>query len=165
MLKSPQHLEQFGPLMAVFPDATVVVTHRDPVSITASLATMVSYTARLNHRHVDPQAIGRYWADRLVDMLGSCVRDRDLLPAARSADVRFDEFMAGDIATVERIYRLAGQPMTPDARAAMDRFMAEHPRGRHGAIAYDLQQFGLDRAERRKALAFYIERFGVALET
>ncbi len=165
VLKSPQHLEQFGPLMAVFPDATVVVTHRDPVSITASFATMVTYTSRLNHRRVDPAAIGRYWAYRLADLLASCVRDRELLPAAQSVDVRFDEFMAGDIATVESIYRLAGQPMTAEARTAMEVFMAEHPRGRYGAIAYDLGQFGLDRAERREALHFYVERFGVALET
>jgi hypothetical protein len=164
VLKSPQHLEQFGPLMTVFPDATVVVTHRDPVSITASLATMVSYTARLNQRRVDPVAIGRYWADRLVDMLGSCARDRDILPAERSIDIRFHEFMADDVATVARIYELADQPMTAEARMAMMAFMAEHPRGRHGAVAYDLAQFGLDRAERRRALAFYVERFGVALE-
>jgi hypothetical protein len=30
VLKSPQHLEQFTPLTTVFPDATVIVTHRDP---------------------------------------------------------------------------------------------------------------------------------------
>jgi hypothetical protein len=164
VLKSPQHLEQFGPLTNVFPDATVVVTHRDPVSITASLATMVSYTARLNHKRVDPVAIGSYWADRLVDMLGSCARDRDILPADRSTDIRFHEFMVDDIATVERIYGLAGQPMTAEAQTAMTAFMADHPRGRHGAVAYDLAQIGLDRAERRRALAFYVERFGVALE-
>jgi hypothetical protein len=97
-------------------------------------------------------------------MLGSCVRDRELLPDRQSIDVRFHAFMAGDIATVEQIYQLADQPMTDGARAAMDEFIAEHPRGRHGAVAYDLGQFGLDRAERRRALAFYVDRFGVALE-
>jgi hypothetical protein len=164
VLKSPQHLEQFGPLMTVFPDATVVVTHRDPVSITASLATMVAYSARLNHRRVDPVGIGHYWADRLVDLLGRCAADREVLPAAQSMDVRFHEFMADDVATVAGIYELAGQPMTVEVRAAMTDFMVAHPRGRHGAVAYDLGQFGLDRNERRRALAFYVERFGVALE-
>jgi len=38
VLKSPQHLEQFPVLHRTFPDATFVVTHRDPVSICASLA-------------------------------------------------------------------------------------------------------------------------------
>ena len=164
ILKSPQHLEQFGPLMATFPDATVVVTHRDPVAITASLATMIAYTSRLQQASVDPHRIGRYWADRVVDLLGACVRDRDLLPADRSIDVLFDEFMADDVGMVERIYAVAGQPMPAEARQAMDAFMVEHPRGRHGGITYDLADFGLDAAERRDALRFYSERFGVAAD-
>jgi hypothetical protein len=65
---------------------------------------------------------------------------------------------------VERIYALAGQPMTAESRAAMDAFMAGHPRGRFGSIIYDLAELGIDRDERRKALEFYVERFGVTLE-
>ena len=164
VLKSPQHLEQFRPLVATFPDATFVVTHRDPVSITASLATMVSYSARLSHERVDPHRIGRYWADRIEDMLHACVDERDVLPAERSLDVRFHEFMADDVAMVERIYRVAGQAVTPEARASMDSFMAEHPRGRHGGVIYDLADFDLDREERRRALRFYVERFDVEEE-
>jgi hypothetical protein len=161
VLKSPQHLEQFRPLVTTFPDATFVVTHRDPVSITASLATMVTYSARLNHERVDPNRIGRYWAGRIEDMLRACVDDRHLLAADRSLDVRFREFMVDDVDMVERIYALAGQPMTREARAAMDAFMVAHPRGRHGGVLYDLADFGIDREERRRALQFYVERFGV----
>ena len=47
VLKTPQHLEQFPALVDTFPDATFVVTHRDPVSVTASMVTMIAYTARL----------------------------------------------------------------------------------------------------------------------
>jgi sulfotransferase family protein len=161
VLKSPQHLEQFGPLMTAFPDATVVVTHRDPVAITASLCTMIGYTARLSREVVDPVAIGAYWSDRVERMLAACVRDRELLPSDRSLDVRFDEFMADDVAMVERVYDLAGQPFTPATRASMEQFMAEHPRGRHGAVRYDLTDFELDAEERRTALQFYVERFGL----
>jgi hypothetical protein len=161
VLKSPQHLEQFGPLLATFPDATVVVTHRDPVAITASLATMISYSSRLSHLHVDPPRIGRYWADRVEDLLRACVDDRADLPAAQSIDVRFPEFMADDVGMVARIYALAGQPMTVVARAAMDAFMHAHPRGRHGGVVYDLADFALDPVERREALRFYVERFRV----
>ncbi|MBA3303695.1 MAG: sulfotransferase [Acidimicrobiia bacterium] len=164
VLKSPQHLEQFGPLMATFPDATVVVTHRDPVSITASLATMVTYTARLSLARVDPGQIGRYWADRVGDLLAACTAERDTLPTDRSLDVAFDDLLGDDLAVVERIYDVAGQPMTAAGRAAMTTFMAEHPRGRHGRVIYDLADFGLDPGERRRALRAYIERFDVAEE-
>jgi LPS sulfotransferase NodH len=164
VLKSPQHLEQFGPLRTVFPDATFVVTHRDPASVTVSLATMVSYTARLSVARVDPVAISTYWSDRIEQMLRSCVADRDLLPAERSIDVGFNELMADDVATVERIYERAGEPMTPAIRVAMDEYRNQHPRGRHGTINYEPETLGLDLAERRRALAFYSERFNVAPE-
>jgi hypothetical protein len=164
VVKSPQHLEQFGPLARTFPDATFVVTHRDPVSVTASMCTMLAYSGRMAVEHVDPEWYGRYWSDRLERMLGMCVRDRDVLPKAQSVDVRFNEFMADDISMVRRIYQLAGQPFTGETAAAMTAFMDEHPRGRHGRVAYDLRDFGLDRDERRAALRFYTERFGVEEE-
>jgi Sulfotransferase family len=165
VLKSPQHIEQFPALHAVFPDATFVVTHRDPVAVTASVTTMLTYVARLSIDPVDPVRIGGYWSDRLERMLRACVRDREALPADQTIDVRFDEFMADDVAMVQRIYELAGQPFTGDVKAAMDEFMVDHPRGRHGGVVYDLADFGLDAAERRAALRFYSERFAVVDET
>jgi len=166
VLKSPQHLEQFQPLVEVFPDAAFVVTHRDPVAVIASNATMLAYTARLSHATVDPEMIGKYWSDRIEEMLRAGMRDHDLLPPERTIDVAFDEFMADDVAMVERIYGVAGQPFTPDVRAAMDAFMDEHPRGRHGGVLYDLAgDFGIDPAERRAALRDYTDRFAVTLES
>ncbi|MDE0581196.1 MAG: sulfotransferase [bacterium] len=165
ILKSPQHLEQIGPLMNVFGDATVVFTHRDPVSITASFATMICYSARMSATHpVDVQSIGQWWAQLIQDMLQSCTDDRDLVPPEQSIDVLFHEFMADDVAMVERIYRLADQPFTAEIRGAMDNYMAEHPRGKHGRVIYNLADFGMTPEERRQALSFYTDRFAVELE-
>lgn len=164
ILKSPQHLEQFPALVATFPDATFVVTHRDPVAVTLSLGTMMSYLARLNRDPVDPHHISRYWADRLETMLRSCVDTRDVLPSDRSIDVRFHEFMADDVGMVEKVYAVAGQPFTPEVQSAMEAFMAENQRGRHGGVIYRFEDLGLDVAERRKAMEFYVDRFGVAVE-
>ena len=97
-------------------------------------------------------------------MLQSCTDDRDLVPPEQSIDVLFHEFMADDVATVERIYKLADQTFTPDVKAAMDDNMADHLRGKHGRVIYDLADFGIDPAERRDALSFYTDRFAVELE-
>ena len=43
----------------------------------------------------------------------------------------------------------------------MRAYLEAHARGRLGAIDYRLEDFGLDAAERRRALRFYQERFGV----
>jgi hypothetical protein len=159
VLKSPQHLEQFGPLRATFPDAIFVVTHREPVAVVTSMATMATYTARMYHDPVDPISFGRYWADRLETMLGSCVRDRDELPPTQTVDVRFDEFMADDVAMVRRIYALAGQPFTAAVNTAMTDYMAEHPQGRHGRVDYQPEDVGLDADDLKRRFAFYADRF------
>jgi Sulfotransferase family len=164
VLKSPQHLEQFPALLETFSDATFVVTHRDPVSVTTSMVTMLAYSARLARDRVDVPGIGRYWADRLEQMLRCCAEQHHVLPADQTIDVHFDEFVADDLAMVARVYDRAGQPLPESSRAAMRTFMAEHPRGRHGAIVYDLAEFDLDPAVLRRSLAFYSDRFGVALE-
>ena len=165
VLKAPQHLEQFGPLARVFPDATFLVTHRDPVPVTASLVTLVTYYARLYVDRPDPVVYGGYWSAFVADLLFACVRDRHLLPAERSLDVRFHEFMADQFGMLERIYQVADQPLTADSRTALQAFLAAHPRGRHGTVEYDLTTFGLEPAERRTALRFYTERFGLTEES
>lgn len=161
VLKSPQHLEQLPVLGRVFPDATVLITHRDPVSVTASLVAMLSYTARLQQAHPDPVAIGAYWRRQEKEMLDAVVRDREVIPSDRSLDVLFTEFMADDLAMVERIYAVAGQPLDDSARTAQAVYLREHQRDRHGKIIYDLAPFGLDAADLRRLFANYSERFAI----
>lgn len=161
VLKSPQHLEQFGPLSTVFPDATVVVTHRDPGEVTLSMATMLAYAARVHVEVPDPVGIGRYWSGQLVEMLGACVADRHRLPRERSMDVRFDEFMADDLGTASRLYELAGQPLDARARAAHAEYLAGHRRDRHGRVLHDADAVGVDVDAVREATAEYRDAFGV----
>lgn len=159
VLKSPQHLEQFPTLYATFPDATFVVTHRDPVDVTRSMATMVAYASRMGAANPDPVTIGRYWLDRAEDLFSGCLRDRDVLPAAQSIDVRFTDFMADEEGTLATIYALAGQPYDDTVRTAMRQFIAEHPRGRYGEVSYDLADVGLDAGEVARRLGPYRDRF------
>jgi hypothetical protein len=165
ILKSPQHLEQLGPLIETFPDATVALTHRDPVSVVASAITMLTYGDRMRRAKADPAAVAAYWSDRVEQLLRACVRDRHLLPATQSIDVFFDEFMADDVGMVERIYDVAGLEMTGEARASLQRYMADNPRGKHGRILYDLAgDFGVDPEELRGRFDFYYERFPIQSE-
>ncbi len=165
ILKSPQHMEQLGPLMETFPDATVVLTHRDPVSVIQSAITMLAYGDRIRRTRVDPKAVADYWIDRVERMLRACVRDRELLPKERSMDVLFHEFMADDIAMVERIYTLAELPVTEQSRAELQAFMQANPRGKYGRVIYDLKaDFGVDPEALRERFKFYFDRFPIRAE-
>jgi hypothetical protein len=165
VLKSPQHLEQLGPLLATFPDATVVVTHRDPVSVVQSAATMTAYAARMNYRTPEPDYYLTYWTDRIRRLLEASRRDRHLIPPERCQDVLFHEFMADDAATVERIYTVAGLAMTDEARAQMATYIAEHPRDKEGQVVYDLRaDFGVEPDTVRDVFGFYHDAVAVRVE-
>lgn len=160
VLKCPQHLEQLPVLRKVFPDATVAITHRDPVEVIQSTITMQGYGQRMNRKQVDLPGLLAYWSDRIEHLLRACVQDRGCLPEAQSIDVPFRQFMADDIAMVERIYARAGLELTDTARAELQAFMVTHPRGAGGRMIYDLEgDFGIGAEALRERFDFYFERF------
>ena len=165
VLKSPQHLEQIRTLAKVFPDATLVLTHRDPVPVVASYTTMMVYTARLQQDRPDPSTYGRYVVERTHDLLSACMRDRDLWPEEHSLDVRFHDFVADQDAAVEHVYAKAEQPLSPASRDAIRHYADTHRQGRHGKLEYRLSDFGLRAEELRERFAPYVERFGVREES
>jgi hypothetical protein len=164
LLKCQQHLEQMQPAINVFPDATFIFTHRDPVAVIASAVTMIAYRARLFDRRVDPVRIGAYWVSRFEDLLRGVVRDHSLAPPSRTLHVHFKAFMDDEIGTVESIYACARQPFTPSVADGMRQYLDSHARGRFGRIVYDLSDFDLDEAELRDRFRFYTDHFGVDRE-
>ena len=163
LLKAPSHMEQLGPLLDVFPDATVIQTHRDAVTATVSLASLTHHGVHNYFDRPDPHRVGRAMSAAVERLLCSIDRDRrDGDP--RFVDVQFAELMADPFGEVKRIYAAAGRAWSADAEQAMRRWRAEHRRGRHGAHRYLAQDFGIDPAARHAALAFYHRRFGVPLE-
>src|SRR5882757_3546918 len=134
VLKCPQHLEQLTVLRKVFPDATVVITHRDPVAVIQSAVTMTGYNQRFYRNQVEPEKLLAYWTDRIEHLLRACVRDRAVWPEAQSFDSYFHQFMADDMATIEEIEAKAGLPMTPAVRGQIDKFLKDHPRGKEGRM-------------------------------
>src|SRR5690606_35074166 len=122
-----------------------------------------AYSCRMNLAAPDPVTMGAYWRARVEDLLSDCARDRDVLPAEQTIDVGFTEFMADDVAMVRRIYDLAAQPFDDRARGAIEAYMADHPRGRHGGITYDAEVLGLDLDALDAGFTAYRERFGPLL--
>jgi Sulfotransferase family len=145
VLKSPQHLEQFVPLLNVFPDATFIVTHRDPVDVAVSMATMMTYTMRMSVDKVDVPTLASYWIGRIDGMLSTCMRDHDKLPADRTIEVRFDEFMADDLAMVQKVWETAQYNPSQRSRQAVADHKAGHTRGRLGKVDYRAEDLGLDK--------------------
>lgn len=166
VLKSPQHLWTLEALFAVYPDARVIQTHRDPLKIVASLTSLCAELRGLTSDAIHPREIGEEWAERLAEGLRRthAAREAGRVPPGSLIDLHFHEFMRDPIEAVRKLYVQLG--MTLDARAedAMRAFLAANPRDKHGRHRYRLADAGLDEARERERFAFYQEAYGVPSE-
>ena len=165
VLKCVQNPEQLPALKQVMPDATVVLTHRDPVAVIQSCATMIAWGHRMLRTKVDPRMVIDYWTDRFERLLRACVKDRDVWSPQRSLDVMFHDYMADQIGTVQKIYDLYDWEFTDQAKTEIQGFLDSHKRGKHGRVRYKLQEhFGVRAEEIRERFDFYFKRFPVKIE-
>ncbi len=166
VLKSPGHLWALDALLAVYPDARIVQTHRDPLKVIASLTSLVTLLRSMASDAIDPFAIGVEWTERLAAGLerSMVVRARGLPAGAQVFDAHFAELLRDEIDMVRRIYAHFDLPLTPEAEARMRRYLAENPRDRHGAHRYTLEASGLDPATERRRYARHQELFGIGSE-
>jgi Sulfotransferase family len=165
MLKSNQHSEQLGPLLAAYPDATVVMIHRDPVATLQSLLTMRGLAFKASRKTPDIDVHVAYWLDRIERMLRSYMRDRDLVPGDQLVEVMFADIVADDIGSAASVLERAGLPVTDDCIADVEAYMASHPRGKDGRVVYDLEgDFALHVDDVRERFAFYTDAFDIEPE-
>ena len=166
VLKTPHHLGFLPALNKEFPDAHLIVTHRDPASSTVSNATMNAYVHRETHTRPNPKH-GYEVAIQMADgMIGGLVRDIDHIELASVTHVHFHNYMADVMGTLQSIYEAVDLPFTDQARKELKAYIDAHPRGRHGGkLAYNPERdFGVTRDSVRDRYQDYIEKFSIRIE-
>jgi hypothetical protein len=166
VLKAPSHLWALDALLAVYPDARIVWTHRDPLAVVASMTSLMATLAWLRSDHVDPEALGRSAVRSVGFMLkrAMALRDAAGLGPDRVCDVRYQDFLRDPIETLSGVHSRLGIEWRSDVEQRMRAHLAARPRDRHGAHAYHFERTGLDPAETRERFRAYRERFDVPAE-
>jgi hypothetical protein len=163
-LKSPPDSFFLDAILAVFPDARFVVTHRDPAAVLGSVCSLLHTMYEMTGTPPPAAAIGAAelasWAEAMRRLLA--VRAR--VGEARFADVHFHELNADPLGAIAGAYARLGLPWTAEAERGIRAYAAANPRGRHGEHRYRLEDFRLDRAAVHETFRFYTQRCGVRLE-
>jgi Sulfotransferase family len=161
VLKAPSHLFAIDALLHTYPDARIVQTHRDPVTVIGSLASMSATLQGAFTDRLQPDAIGREilrWTRGLERSMQ--LRHGGPLPTDRFVDVHYHELTRDPLAVVRRIYTQFAMPFSRTAETAMGRFLADNPKDKHGPHRYTLERFGFDTeglAHRFKGYSEYFE--------
>ena len=163
MLKSPVHLHALPTLLAVYPDARIAVTHRDPLTVLPSVTSLVATLRWAHSDRVDFAEIGRAHAamyhadlDGLVDHV-----ERGTLDPARTHHIRYDDFGRDPLAAVDKLYAQFGWELDAAMRQRMQDRVAAQPKGQHGRHEYSFDDLAIDRIAERARYARYQRTFGV----
>lgn len=165
VLKSPQHLWTLPELLATYPDARIVQTHRDPAKAVASVVSLVTLLRWLGSDEVDPHEVGREWTEQIDHALTRSMQARDADgEAGRYYDLAFRDFMADPVGAVSKIYAWMGRSLSDEAEARMRAYLARHSADEHGRHRYDPADYGLVPDALRERFAPYMQRFDIAPE-
>ena len=161
LLKCPWHLWNLDALLAVYPDARVVHTHRD---VPKALASQCSLSARMTGKfldNLDPQALGAFWADYFALGLERGLQSRSLLPASQVYDLRLKDLIKHPVDTLRDLYSHFDLPFDGELEDRFIRRIAEQPTGRLRDHEYSIDTFGFSEQSIRERFSDYRARFGV----
>ena len=160
ILKSPVHLQSVPVLVATYPDASFIITHREPTEILASVSSLVATMRSAFSNTVDTVAIGRYHRDLYQRSLNALVDhvDHAALPAERTIHVAFKELVADTPATVAAVCEQLGIDPAA-ARRSADTVAEEQREDAAGTHRYEPADFGLDDPGLSRSFDRYRARF------
>jgi Sulfotransferase family len=166
LLKNPGHIHQLDLLFAVFPDARVIQTHRDPAkAVTSLVSLLMQMHPMFETRPPEPRAAimlqreGAKWS--------AAVRAADRVRATHPGevlDVVHGDFHRDPMGVLERIYAFIGMEIDDALRASFARRIAEKPELAHGVHRYAIADFGMTEDEARAPFGDYVQRYDL-LET
>lgn len=158
LLKSPVHLMRLPELFGVYPDARIIMTHRDPTNVVTSTASLISSVRSLYSDHEDPHRTGHeqlaIWSLYHKRFLESRAK---LNKEDRIIDLKFDDFAKDQIGTVKKIYDRFGWEFSDIALVHFKEFLIQNPKDKNGVHYYTPETFGLTREMIHKEFTEYNE--------
>jgi hypothetical protein len=168
VLKAPSHLLALQDLFQVYPDAEIVLTHRDPLKVLPSCASFTEVLRSAFTDHIDKRALGLEVMSRWEEgarLAIECRQGKNGLPGARFFDVHYAELVRSPLSVVRRLYRHFDLELTDRAETAMRRFVAANPKDKGGVHRYSLEEFGLNPEVEKRRFQFYLDYWGIEPET
>lgn len=163
VLKTPPHLAYLETIVKQYPDAAMVQTHRDPMAVMGSISSLACTLHSGFSDEIDPVETAHAETQYFSEMLRRGMKARDVIPESSRLffDVYFNDIVSDPISVIESIYRHFDFELTASARMAMQRYIDNRPRDKHGSHKYTLEQFGLSREQHGPLFSDYCQRFGL----
>lgn len=166
LLKAPSHLTMLPDLLAVYPDARIIHTHRDPFRTVPSTISLMATLRLMRRDHVDIDVLARTLMRGMAFGLEKARRERIVgdVPADQCMDVQYQDLVRDPLAVIAAIYDALDLEWRADVAERIRAYLAARPQGRHGTHRYALEDFGLDRDDVDAHYGAYMRHYGVPRE-
>jgi len=160
VLKNPSHLFALDALLAAYPDALVIQTHRGPRTAIASACSLAAHASEGWSTVFTGEVIGRTQLDLWARGLALFTAERARHDPAHFYDVQYEDLVADPVGTVEAIYQHFGLPLSGAAADAIRALTDASARTRADGPGhrYTLEAFGLTGEEVDERFANYAWR-------
>jgi hypothetical protein len=162
ILKTPNHLWHLDAMLAAYPDARVIWTHRDPGPVVTSLASLANAGQRPLTSRTDPHPTAEEWRRKCAFALNSAMTFDEAAPEGWCQHLHYDTLMADPVEAVCQLYRAFGEEVGSLHARRMRAFLADRPIDAFGRHRYDPADFGWTYAGLDAEFAGYIERYRIA---
>jgi hypothetical protein len=164
VLKTPNHLWHLEALLATYPDARIIWTHRDPGPVVTSLASLANAGQRPLTRRADPRPAAEEWKRKCAFALGSAMTFDERSDDGWCQHLHYDELMADPVAAVRSLYRTFGEEVSDLHARRMRAYLQYRPKDAFGRHRYDPADFGWTYTGLAEEFRVYSDRYGVATE-
>jgi len=155
ILKAPAYLFSLDALLTVYPDACIVMTHRDPLRVVPSVCSLAAAMRGMLTDRLDLRRIGAETLEAIGVGPDRAIESRSRSDPARFFDVSYDRLIAAPVETVRDVCRHFGYTFGPEYEARARRWLAENPQHKHGVHRYRLGDFGLAESDVERHFAGY----------
>ncbi|MBW8783960.1 MAG: sulfotransferase [Novosphingobium sp.] len=163
-LKMPSHALYLDTLFAVYPDARVIWTHRDPFSATASLCSIISLSHQAFLGKPDTEWLAEDYPWQAAEHANRIMDFRDKAGEDKLIDVHYSDLMRDPMAVMRKVYAALGDEFTPEAKAGIQRWIDDNPQDKFGKHEYKLTQYGLSKEALEPLFERYLSRYDVERE-
>lgn len=161
--KNPWHPLYLNALTTVYPDARLVMTHRDPGDVVASACSLIFAVRKMFSDEVDPLACSATLLRTFDAMIARVEAFEEQNGAGSVHHIEYKALTADPLGEMRKAYARFDLPFTPEAEASMQAMLAANPQGKHGKHEYRLEDYGLSRGQVHEHFADYIARYGIAV--
>jgi len=163
LLKMPAHAVHLEELFAEFPDADVVVCHRDPTTALASACSQRGRFHQMVFDRVDREAIRSTSLRVLVESSIRPIRWRDAHGGDRFYDVHYADLLSDPVGQLRKITEYFGEPWSRATEESALRRVRDRPQSHYGRHHYSADEYGIRREEVEPLFAEYLSRYEALL--